>query len=73
MLWLRIALAPVLLFGVLWAVDLQDVGRVLSGASAGWLAAALARIFREGSAEAATWLRGAQSGRSQARLRCFGI
>lgn len=41
MLWLRIALAPVLLFGVLWAVDLQDVGRVLSGASAGWLAAAL--------------------------------
>lgn len=42
MVWLRIALAPALLLGVLWVVDLQNVGSLIRGASMGWLAAALA-------------------------------
>lgn len=42
MIWLRIALAPLLLLGVLWFVDLQGVLQQLRQARPGWLAAALA-------------------------------
>lgn len=42
MIWLRVVLAPALLLGVLWVVDLQGVGWQLRGADPGWIIAALA-------------------------------
>ena len=55
MVWLRIALAPVLLLGVLWFVDLQDVLRQLRQAHPGWLAAALACSVASNLASAWRW------------------
>ncbi|WP_326540610.1 lysylphosphatidylglycerol synthase transmembrane domain-containing protein [Pseudorhodoferax sp.] len=53
--WLRIALAPLLLLGVLWAVDLTDVWRQLRQAQPGWLAAALACSVASNLASAWRW------------------
>ena len=55
MAWLRIALAPVLLLGVLWTVDLQEVGRQLRTAQPGWLLAALASSVASNLASAWRW------------------
>lgn len=53
--WLRIALAPLLLLGVLWFVDLADVWRQLRQARPGWLAAALACSLASNLAAAWRW------------------
>lgn len=55
MVWLRIALAPVLLLGVLWFVDLGDVARQLRQAQPGWLAAALASAVASNLVSAWRW------------------
>jgi uncharacterized membrane protein YbhN (UPF0104 family) len=55
MAWLRIALAPVLLLGVLWFVDLSDVLRQLRQAHPGWLLAALASSVASNIASAWRW------------------
>lgn len=55
MVWLRIALAPVLLLGVLWFVDLGDVARQLRQAQPGWLAAALASAVASNVVSAWRW------------------
>ncbi|KQP47707.1 lysylphosphatidylglycerol synthase transmembrane domain-containing protein [Pseudorhodoferax sp. Leaf274] len=55
MAWLRIALAPVLLLGVLWFVDLSDVLRQLRQAHPGWLLAALASSVASNAASAWRW------------------
>lgn len=55
MVWLRIALAPVLLLGVLWFVDLGDVARQLRQAQPGWLAAALASAVASNMVSAWRW------------------
>nr|WP_145549311.1 lysylphosphatidylglycerol synthase transmembrane domain-containing protein [Variovorax boronicumulans] len=55
MVWLRIALAPVLLLGVLWFVDLGDVARQLRQAQPGWLAAALASAVASNIVSAWRW------------------
>ncbi len=55
MVWLRIALAPALLLGVLWTVDLHEVGRQLREARPGWLLAALAASVASNLASAWRW------------------
>lgn len=55
MTWLRIALAPLLLLGVLWFVDLQGVVQQLRQARPGWLAAALACSVASNIASAWRW------------------
>ncbi|GHD00917.1 hypothetical protein GCM10007320_58860 [Pseudorhodoferax aquiterrae] len=55
MVWLRIAIAPVLLLGVLWFVDLGDVARQLRQAQPGWLAAALASAVASNMVSAWRW------------------
>ncbi|RCW65607.1 lysylphosphatidylglycerol synthase transmembrane domain-containing protein [Pseudorhodoferax soli] len=55
MVWLRIALAPVLLLGVLWFVDLSDVARQLRQAQPGWLVAALASAVASNLVSAWRW------------------
>lgn len=53
--WARLLLAPLLLFGVLWAVDLAAVAAQLRAASPGWLLASLACAVASNVAAAWRW------------------